>query len=79
MGIMNNEFIKGALDAIIALLDALNWAIKTVGNWIGGVNEELGETDNTVSKLVKSLLSLGAAFAAIRLGKGLLEKGFGKI
>jgi hypothetical protein len=35
-------------------------------------------TETTLSKLTKSELSLGAAFATIRLGKGILEKGFEK-
>ena len=57
MGLANNEFIKGAIDVLTGLLNTINSIIDGIS---GG------------SGLAKSVLSLGFAFSAFKLGKNFL-------
>ena len=63
MGLANNEFIKGAVDVLTTLLNAINSVIDGVSGGNG---------------LVKSIMSLGIAFSAFKLGKNFLgQSGIG--
>lgn len=58
MGLANNEFIKGAIDFLTGLLNALNSFIDTVSGGNG---------------VIKSLVSLGIAFSVFKSIKSLLS------
>lgn len=63
MGLANNEFIKGAIDVLTGLLNAMNSIIDGISGGNG---------------LAKSVLSLGFAFSAFKLGKNFLgQSGIG--
>ena len=63
MGLANNEFIKGAIDALTGLLNTINSVIDGISGGNG---------------LAKSVLSLGFAFSAFKLGKNFLgQSGIG--
>ena len=57
MGLANNEFIKGAIDVLTGLLNTINSIIDGISGGNG---------------LAKSVLSLGFAFSAFKLGKNFL-------
>lgn len=63
MGLANNEVLKGAIDLLTDLVEALN---KMVGGFKGGFGDA-----------VKSLTSLLMAFTGIKVGKKLLGGGLG--
>lgn len=63
MGLANNEFIKGAIDVLTGLLNTINSIIDGISGGNG---------------LAKSVLSLGFAFSAFKLGKNFLgQSGIG--
>lgn len=63
MGLANNEFIKGVVDALTGLLNIINSVIDGISGGNG---------------LIKSVLSLGFAFSTFKLGKKLLgQSGIG--
>ena len=63
MGLANNEFIKGAVDVLTGLLNIINSIIDGISGGNG---------------LAKSVLSLGFAFSAFKLGKNFLgQSGIG--
>ena len=63
MGLANNEFIKGAVDVLTGLLNTINSIIDGISGGNG---------------LAKSVLSLGFAFSAFKLGKNFLgQSGIG--
>lgn len=63
MGLANNEFIKGAIDVLTGLLNTINSVIDGISGGNG---------------LAKSVLSLGFAFSAFKLGKNFLgQSGIG--
>lgn len=63
MGLANNEFIKGAIDVLTGLLNTINNIIDSISGGNG---------------LAKSVLSLGFAFSAFKLGKNFLgQSGIG--
>lgn len=63
MGLANNEFIKGAIDVLTGLLNTINSIIDSISGGNG---------------LAKSVLSLGFAFSAFKLGKNFLgQSGIG--
>lgn len=63
MGLANNEFIKGAIDVLTGLLNIINSIIDGISGGNG---------------LAKSVLSLGFAFSAFKLGKNFLgQSGIG--
>ena len=59
MGLANNEFIKGAIDVLTELLNTINSVIDGISGGNG---------------LAKSVLSLGFAFSAFKLGKIFLSQ-----
>ena len=59
MGLANNEFIKGAIDVLTGLLNTINSIIDGISGGNG---------------LAKSVLSLGFAFSAFKLGKNFLGR-----
>ena len=79
MAIADNEFVKEAIDMLTVFLELVNDVINGISGIFAEWSEEGERTETVLSKLTKSVLSLAAAFGAIRLGKGLLDKGFDKI
>jgi deoxyhypusine synthase len=64
MGLANNSIITGVVDTIKTIIDGINKAIDVISGGNG---------------IVKSLASLGAAFAIFKIGKTLFNSFLGNI
>jgi hypothetical protein len=64
MGLANNEILKGAVDALTAILNGINNIINALSGGNG---------------LIKSVLSLGAVIGSLALGRTLLDSLLGSV
>lgn len=72
MGIANSSAIKGVVDILTTGFNAVNSTIQKVSGTVGNLNSGLGS-------VVKTALSLGTAFATLKIGGKLLNTGVNAI
>ena len=72
MGIANSSAIKGVVDVLTTGFNAVNSIIQKVSGTVGNLNKGLGD-------VVKTALSIGTAFAALKIGGKVLNTGVNAI
>ena len=79
MGIANTTFLKEGIEILTALIEGLNLAIEFFSGLAAETDATGKKIETTMSKAIKSILSLVAIISSIAVGKGLVEGLFARM